>query len=350
MENVCAGRSDKELSRALITDSRSTVKWLAGRGIRFQLSFNRQAYEVDGRFKFWGGLCLKTEDGGKGLIADHLAAAKNSGVLLSWGTGLKGVKRQTECGQHRYLATVLDEGVERIVSTNAIVFAAGGFESNPRMRSQYLGPGWDMAMVRGIPYNMGDCIELAIRDLDVLPVGNWSGCHATCWDANADPSVGDREASNEYTNSGYPLGLMINVEGHRFVDESVTMRNYTYAKFGRAILQQPDHVAFQIWDARTTNWLRSEEYRPERLKENRFEAETVEELAGVLSSHGLKDRAKFLGTCRDYNSATYAFQRKSPSVKWDPSVLDGVSTQSKIQLPLSKSIGHFLWTRVRFLL
>ncbi|KAK1955852.1 FAD/NAD(P)-binding domain-containing protein [Colletotrichum sublineola] len=338
MENVCAGRSDKELSRALIADSRSTVKWLAGHGIRFQLSFNRQAYEVDGRFKFWGGLCLKTEDGGKGLIADHLAAAKNSGVLLSWGTGLKGVKRQTECGQHRYLATVLDEGVERIISTNAIVFAAGGFESNPRMRSQYLGPGWDMAMVRGTPYNMGDCIELAIRDLDALPVGNWSGCHATCWDANADPSVGNREASNEYTKSGYPLGLMINVEGDRFVDEGVAMRNYTYAKFGRAILQQPDHVAFQIWDARTTHWLRSEEYRPERLKENRFEAETFEELAGVLSSHGLKDCAKFLGTCRDYNSATYAFQRENPSVKWDPSVLDGVSTQSsKIQLPLPKS-------------
>ncbi|KAK2050909.1 hypothetical protein LY76DRAFT_651783 [Colletotrichum caudatum] len=124
--------------------------------------------------------------------------------------------------------------------TNAIVFAAGGFESNPWMRSKYLGPGRDMAMVRGIPYNMGDCIELAIQDLDALPVGNWSGCHATCWDANVGPSVGDREASNGYTKSRYPLGLVINVEGNRFVDEGVAMRSYTYAKFGRSILQQPD--------------------------------------------------------------------------------------------------------------
>ncbi|KAJ0335047.1 hypothetical protein COL922a_009850 [Colletotrichum nupharicola] len=321
MENVCAGRSDKELSRVLITDSRSTVKWLADHGIRFQLSFNRQAYEVDGRFKFWGGLCLKTADGGKGLIADHLVAAKASGVPLSWGTGLKGVRRQTEGGNYRYLAVVLHNGVEQTISTNAIVFAAGGFESNPRMRSQYLGPGWDMAMVRGTPYNMGDCIELAIRDLDALPVGN-------C----------DREASNEYTKSGYPLGLMFNVEGNRFVDEGVAMRNYTYAKFGRAILQQPDHVAFQIWDARTTPWLRSEEYRPERLKENRFEAETIEKLAEFLSLNGLKNREKFLGTLHEYNSAVYAFQKENPSAKWDPSVLDGVSTQSSTkQLPLAKT-------------
>ncbi|KAK2028146.1 hypothetical protein LX32DRAFT_720968 [Colletotrichum zoysiae] len=155
MENVCARRSDKELCRVLITDSRSTVKWLADRGIRFQLSFNRQAYEVEGRFKFWGGLCLKAEDGGKGLIADHLAAAKENGMLLSWSTGLKGVKRETGHGQHRYMATVLQEGVEQVISTNAIIFAAGGFEWNPRMRSQYLGPGWDTAMVRGTPYNMG---------------------------------------------------------------------------------------------------------------------------------------------------------------------------------------------------
>lgn len=72
---VCLGRSDQELSRTLVHDSNSVIKWLAKHGVRFQLSFNRQAYEIDGRFKFWGGMCLKTQDGEKGLIQDHRRAA-----------------------------------------------------------------------------------------------------------------------------------------------------------------------------------------------------------------------------------------------------------------------------------
>jgi succinate dehydrogenase/fumarate reductase flavoprotein subunit len=63
MNRVCMGRSDPELARTLIENSNSTIKWLASNGIRFQLSFNRQAYEVDGRFKFWGGLHSRWRQG-----------------------------------------------------------------------------------------------------------------------------------------------------------------------------------------------------------------------------------------------------------------------------------------------
>ena len=48
MERVCLGRSDPELSKVLIEESNEAVKWLAKNGIRYQLSFNRQAYKVDG--------------------------------------------------------------------------------------------------------------------------------------------------------------------------------------------------------------------------------------------------------------------------------------------------------------
>lgn len=56
------------------------------------------------------------------------------------------------------------------------------------------------------------------------------------------------------------MGLMYNVDGARFVDEGVNVRNFTYAKFGRAILQQRNGIAFQIWDVDAASWLRSEEY------------------------------------------------------------------------------------------
>jgi hypothetical protein len=78
------------------------------------------------------------------------------------------------------------------------------------MRAQYLGPGWDLAYVRGTPYNTGECLEMAIRDVSAKQAGQWSGCHSVAWDANAPANTGDREISNEFTKSGYPLGITIN--------------------------------------------------------------------------------------------------------------------------------------------
>ncbi|KAH6706845.1 tricarballylate dehydrogenase [Verticillium dahliae] len=282
IERVCSGRSDPKLARILVKDSNSTIKWLASHGICFQLSFNRQAYEVGGKIKFWG------------------------------------------------------DGTQQIIEAKAIIFAAGGFESNLRMRSEHLGPGWDRAMVRGTPFNTGACLELCLRDLNANAVGDWSGCHSVAWDAAANPTTGDREASNEYTKSGYPLGLMINIHGHRFVDEGVDFRNYTYAKFGRAILSQPEHVAFQVWDARGAEWLRDEEYRPERVE--RITADSIELLAQKCASRGLHDTEQFSRTIRDYNEAVYGFQQENPDAAWDPAVKDGYSTQSSIRrLDLPKS-------------
>lgn len=325
MERVCMGRSDPGLTEVLVKDSNSAIKWLAENGIRFQLSFNRQAYEVDGKIKFWGGLSIKTEDGGKGMIADHRAAAQRHNVDTSWSTTLIGLSRYNQTSK-RIEATVVHNGEENVIRARAVILAAGGFEANPRMRSQFLGPGWDMAMVRGTPFNTGDCIEMAIRDLHAQPVGNWSGCHSVAWDANADPNTGDRQASNEYTKSGYPLGLMLNIDGHRFVDEGVDLRNYTYAKFGRAILSQPEHVAFQVWDSQMTPLLRSEEYREERVE--RIYGDTLEELADKCAARGLRDTDTFVRTILEYNEAVLQHRAENPSAKWDPAVRDGLSTQS----------------------
>ncbi|KAK7431319.1 hypothetical protein QQZ08_002090 [Neonectria magnoliae] len=327
LKNVCAGRPDPDLASTLVSDSNETIKWLAGNGIRFQLSFNRQAYEVDGKIKFWGGLSLKTQDGGKGLIADHLAAARRHSVQVIWSTALVGIVPPANPNGD-VIVTLRRDGVDSKVSARGVVFAAGGFESNAQMRSQFLGPGWDMAMVRGTPYNTGECFDMAIKSLDAKPVGNWSGCHATAWDANANPHIGDRAASNEYTKSGYPLGLMINTEGKRFVDEGIDLRNYTYAKFGRAILSQPDQTAFQVWDAQVSPWLRPEEYREERVE--RITADSLEELADKCQARGLHDRETFVSTIREYNDAVYAHRRENSSrgLRWDPAVKDGLSTQS----------------------
>ncbi|KAJ4155298.1 hypothetical protein LMH87_000552 [Akanthomyces muscarius] len=332
IRRVCEDKSDPALSHALVSESNAAVKWLAASGIRFSLSINRQAYEVDGKLKFWGGLCLKTLNGGKSLIEDHRAAARKQGIDVYLATELISLQHAPD-GKH-VTVCVRNDGKESDITAGAVILAAGGFEANPEMRSRFLGPGWERAAVRGTPYNTGDCFQLAQNSLGAQAVGDWAGCHSVAWDAtNADPSQGDRLASNEYTKSGYPLGLMLNIHGKRFVDEGEDLRNYNYAKFGRAILQQPGHAAFQIWDARTSGWLRDEEYRAERAE--RLEANTLEELATLCATCGLTDKTAFLATIREYNDAVYARPADAAATAWDPAVKDGLSTGRHLALPKS---------------
>jgi precorrin 3B synthase CobZ len=351
-DRVCSGRSDPALSQLLISESNNTIKWLARNGIRFQLSFNRQAYEVEGRFEFWGGMSLKTEDGGKGLIADHQAAAQRNGVEVFYSTFAKSIV--TSSSGDISAVIVEYKNTTTTIHTKAVILAAGGFEANPRMRSKYLGPNWDAAYVRGTPFNTWEALEFAVRDVNAKKAGDWSGCHSTCWDANAPASSGDRKISNEFAKSGYPLGLMLNNNGVRFVDEGIDMRNYTYAKLGRAVHEQPEGVAFQVWDQRMIPWLRNEEYRDERVI--KIWGATIQELAHNLAQKsGLNAPQRFIETIKEYNEAAYAFQTENPNKKWDPAVKDGVSTQSSTKsLVLAKSNwalpldqGPFMAVKVR---
>lgn len=188
-----------------------------------------------------------------------------------------------------------------------------------------MSPNWTQAKVRGTPYNTGDGFTLT-RPLNASLTGDFSatGCHSTCWDANAPSDCGDRVLSNQFTKSGYPLGIMVNARGQRFVDEGEDFRNYTYAKFGRAILHQPGGCAFQVWDSEVVGWLRKEEYDDDVVE--KVWAQSVEELADALEQKGLEDKAAFVRTIEAYNAAVRASQAENPARTWDPAVKDGLST------------------------
>ncbi|KAI0252168.1 FAD/NAD-P-binding domain-containing protein [Lactifluus subvellereus] len=322
---LSGGRSDAQLVRAVVAGSREAVGWLKRTvGVPFVLAFNRQAYEVDGRQKFWGGMALCTREGGKGLIAAHQAALQRYGVE----TWFEAPACELICRGGTVVGVVVEkEGRREEVCAPAVVLAAGGYESNAALRKQHLGAGWENARVRGTPYNTGDGISMA-RAVGARLAGDWASCHATCWDANTPVDRGDRELSNQYTKSGYPLGIMVNTRGARFVDEGADFRNFTYATYGKAILRQPGGLAFQIFDARAARWLRSEEYGDGIVA--KIWANSAEELAQRLVPHGLEDVGAFVRTLAEYNQATGTFAVAHPGRKWDPAVKDGVATQGLI--------------------
>ncbi|THW63966.1 hypothetical protein D6D10_04072 [Aureobasidium pullulans] len=119
----------------------------------------------------------------------------------------------------------------------------------------------------------GDILFAAL-DLDAQKAGDSShtGCQSVGWDADSPPDSSDRDKTDEFAKSGYPLGLMLNIRGQRFVDEGFELRNYIYAKFGRAILEQPQGIAYQVWDADTVDWLREEEFRDDIVRKIRTQS------------------------------------------------------------------------------
>src|SRR3954471_2923977 len=296
------GRGDERMARILVGDSGPAVRWLHERGLRFRLMYERQSYEVDGRHRFWGGLAVGTVDGGEGLMAQHRAAAERAGIELRHGAAV--VDLLPDGG------VVLAGGEE--LRAGAVVLAAGGFEASPRLRAAYLGPNWDVAKVRGTPHNTGEVLEAALAH-GAQAYGHWSGCPAIQWDADA-PATGDRELTNRFSRQSYPVGLVVNARGERFVDEGEDFRNYTYAKFGAEVLRQPDGVAAQVFDQKTVGLLRTIDY--EAPGAARVDADTLGELAVGLGV----DRAGFERTVAEFNAAI------TPD-EFDPSVKDGKRTE-----------------------
>jgi tricarballylate dehydrogenase len=111
-----------------------------------------------------------------------------------------------------------------------VVIACGGFEIQRRDAHRYMGPGWELAKVRGTPFNTGDGINMALA-IGASSFGNWSGGHAVQWDYNA-PEFGDLSVGDNFQKHSYPWGILVNATGRRFVDEGADFRNYTYAKYG----------------------------------------------------------------------------------------------------------------------
>ena len=308
MGRITEYRTDAELAGKLIDESFDTLKWMCGHGVRFLPMYGRQSFEIDGRVRFWGGLTVEAWGGGPGLVDTLTDIAKRAGVDIRYDARARALDAKG--------VRVGDE----IVKADAVVLACGGFESNAAWRARYLGPGWELAKVRGTRFNTGDGIRMAI-DAGAASRGNWSGCHAVGWDLNA-PEFGDLNVGDNFQKHSYPFGVMINGDGERFVDEGADFRNYTYAKYGREILHQPGQLAWQIFDAKVLHLLR-DEYRLRRM--TKVTADSLAALVGKLDG---VDAKRALATLNAYNAAV------DVDTPFDPTVKDGRGTHG---LELAKS-------------
>ena len=301
-------RTDPDLAERLIESSFDTLRWLRAKGVRFLPLYGRQSFSVDGQTRFWGGLTVEAWGGGPGLVDSLTNIARKAGVRIRYGTRAMGLRHRAGGGFEVRLA-------DETLAADAVVLACGGFEANPAWRARYLGPGWDLAKVRGTRFNTGDGIRMAI-DLGAASRGNWSGCHAVAWDLNA-PEFGELAVGDGFQKHSYPFGIMVNRAGRRFVDEGADFRNYTYARYGRAVLEQPGQAAWQIFDAQVAHLLRDEYHIRQATK---VQAESIEALAAKLAQEDGVDATELVAEIGRYNAAVDA------ATPFDPTVKDGRGT------------------------
>jgi tricarballylate dehydrogenase len=310
MARVTEYRCDPDLTELLVKESFPAVLWMRSKGVRFTAAWGRQAFNIGGRFKFWGGLTVEAVGGGPGLVDSLSAIARKNGVEL-WYSARAVSLLVDDAGVHGVV--VKKSGKTQEVRGSAVVLAAGGFQANPEWRTRYLGPGWELAKVRGTRFNTGDAIRMAL-DAGAAAVGNWSGCHAVAWERNA-PEFGDLVVGDQFQKHSYPWGIYLNAEGRRFVDEGADFRNYTYAKYGRVILSQPQQFAWQIFDAKVKNQLR-DEYRIKQVTKRT--ASSLEELVTKLDD---VDAKTALDEIKRYNAAV------RQDIPFNPNVKDGRRTE-----------------------
>ena len=289
---VTSFRTDPELSEALVTQSLDVMVWLRSQGARFAPNYRHQSAIANGKRKFFGRMPLWVSGGGPGLVQSLTDTAVKKGIEIFYETRAVSLIYDDE----RVLGVkTKSRGKPVEFHARAVVLACGGFEANPEWRTRYLGPGWELAKVRGTRFNMGDGLRMAL-DIGACPYGNWSGRHAVSWERYA-PEFGDLNLPESSYRHSYPLSIMINADGKRFVDEGIEFYNYTYAKYGAEVLKQPGQFAWQVFDAKVKPLLRPE-YGDKAV--TRVTAKTLQELAAKLE--GVSPEG-FLKTVREFNAA-----------------------------------------------
>lgn len=325
LNRVTESQTDPVLADLLIGRSRETMVWMRSHGVRFIPMFGRQSYKVEGKHHFYGGVNIEAVGGGWGLVDSLIKRVEKLGIEIRYATGLRSLL-QDQKGAVTGVRVMGPDGYADIAG-KSVVLACGGFEANPRMRAAYLGPGWESCRVRGTRHNTGDGIQAAL-DIGAQAFGGWSSAHAVQWDISAPP-FGDRVVLDNFQKHSYPIGIVINLKGERFVDEGADFRNHTYAKYGREVMKQPQRTAIQVFDAKTVDMVR-DEYRIKQV--TKFTSDTLEGLAEGLGV----DKEGFLKTVAEFNAACQPGQ-------YNPAVLDGVKTKgisppkSNWALPLDKA-------------
>jgi tricarballylate dehydrogenase len=271
---------DPELIAHFAASVPPTIAWLKSFGLRFGPQPIYLLTQSTTR--------IAAQGGGLALIDRLMKEARALGAELRFRTTAVDLAREAD-GRIAGIVVTGPEGRREEIRARATLLASGGYQGNPEMMTHYMGEraARIRPVARGGYYNKGEGIRMALA-AGAAPAGDFSSYHA-------EP-VDPRSRQPEAVVHIYPYGILLNKLGLRFVNEAPGMVDAWYDPITRTIAEQPDGIAWVIFDAQVDEiprWKTSirSEVPPEQ-------AATLSELAGKL---GLPDTA--LQTIAAFNRA-----------------------------------------------
>ena len=292
------GFTDPELIRVWGEDAGPALRWLEGFGVRWDFLPTYFPYQSTTRIAPVGG--------GLALVEALAAEAERRGASIFYETAARGLVRSEE-GE-----VIGVEAVQRgrpCRFLGRVVLASGGFEGNPEMLARYLGPKaqWTRPVARGGYYNRGEGVAMGLA-AGAAPAGEFGAFHAQ--------PVDPRSGAIEPVVLHYGYGVLVNRAGERFTDEAARPVDAGYERVARAVLEQPEGLAWAVFDAGLDD---APHWRVTvRSDREPLEAQTVEALAEAA---GL-DPAALAATLAAYNAAC-----PEDGSAFRPDGLDGLATQ-----------------------
>ena len=276
---ISRGRANPDLIRTLCENARETAEWLTDMGLEWDLGYPHTA-----------GYRRMPSAGGQGLVDLLFRRLESLGVATSYETAAHDLLIDDD-RRIRGVRCHGPDGVVDIEGTGGVILACGGFQANTEMRVRYLGRFADSLILRGSRYNTGDGLNMAIA-AGAAPAGQWGDYHSAVLDARSP-----RVECGVTALYNYQMGIFVDADGHRFLDEGEDYRDHTYVKFSKFIVEEAGGEAWCIFDQQA--YQREEFARAWRPVGPPIEAASLRELADET---GLP-RESLMETIAEFNNA-----------------------------------------------
>ena len=276
---ISRGRANQDLTRTLCENARATAEWLTGLGLEWEKGYPHTA-----------GYRRSPAAGGAGLVDLLHRRLEGAGVPVSYETAATDLI----IDEDRKIVGVRamgPDGVSDIMAGGGVILACGGFQANVQMRVAHLGRFADSLILRGSRYNTGDGINMAMA-AGAQPAGQWGDYHSAVLDARS-PKI-ECGVTALYN---YQMGIFVDKEGNRFLDEGEDFRDHTYVKFSKFIVEQAGGEAWCLFDQQA--YQREEFARAWRPVGPPLQADTLRELAEMMDV----PRENLLDTIGNFNAA-----------------------------------------------
>ncbi|WP_106285429.1 FAD-dependent oxidoreductase [Paraburkholderia sp. BL25I1N1] len=295
---------DPEVLNAFAEGVPEVLKWLQGHGIKVVDSY--YPYPL-----YWAMMSIY--GGGLAIIETLTPIVKKKGAEVLYETTAVGLLRDDD--ERVVGIKAVDANHEGIkIHAASVVLACGGFEGNPQMVVQHIGPAarYMRPVARGGYYNKGEGIRMAL-DAGAAPAGDYADCHRQMIDA--------RSCMQEALVNCFPMGVIVNKDAVRFMDEAPSEAWRIQEDPCRFVTEQRDGIAYLILDQKINdypNW--------RTMVRSDLPPVSADSLEGLAQKLELPV-AKFVSTLSAFNEACVP----GP---FEPSTLDGVGTEG-LQPPKS---------------